>query len=380
MVQATVLRWPTALAHRLVLASLCLALLSLVGILFASPSRASSEASATPLEGYAWSDTIGWISLSGSGYGISIAGDGSMSGYAWSDSIGWISANSGDLTGCPAAPCTARESSGAFAGWLKAVAAGGGWDGFISLAGPGYGVVESDGVISGYAWGSEVVGWVDFQYASSFAPICTFSASPTSTVQGHTAMLSWTSERATSGTMDPGDVSMTPVAGGSVGVQPTTTTRYTGTFTGAGGTTQCETTVAIQCAPLYACAGAAITYTNAACATSTVDTCMAPTYCVAGQSACQFADIELVGDLTAQPSIVRVGDRTRLYWDVSGAESCAVSGGGQNWTGLSSGVGGVQTNPLVQLTRYTLACEAYEGHDDLEATFDVLVTPIFNEH
>lgn len=131
------------------------------------------HATSGSLAGYAWSDTIGWISLSGSTYGISVANDGTLSGYAWSDTIGWISANISDLSGCPLGSCTATlGSDGVLSGWLRAVSGGtaesGGWDGFISLSGTGYGPTRAeDGSFSGYAWGSDVVGWLDFQYATT---------------------------------------------------------------------------------------------------------------------------------------------------------------------------------------------------------------------
>jgi hypothetical protein len=132
-----------------------------------------AEAASGSLSGYAWSDTVGWVSFSGSNYGIAVASDGTLSGYAWSDNIGWISANTSDLTGCPSGSCIAQlNDDGTLSGWLKATAGGsaesGGWDGFISLAGTGYGPErQEDGSFSGYAWGSDVIGWLDFQYAST---------------------------------------------------------------------------------------------------------------------------------------------------------------------------------------------------------------------
>src|SRR5690348_8951689 len=65
------------------------------------------------LIGWAWSDTIGWISMDCSNtstcgntaYGISIDNNGVLSGFGWSDNIGWVSANSADVSGCPIAPC-----------------------------------------------------------------------------------------------------------------------------------------------------------------------------------------------------------------------------------------------------------------------------------
>lgn len=162
-----------------VLAFLAMPLLLLA--LFIFPSRTLS-ASSTPITGYAWSDNIGWISFNcsnnsscgTSNYGLSIATDGTISGYAWSDNIGWVSAQSADVSGCPSAPCAPMMNltTGAWTGWFRALSNGGGWDGWISLSGSGYGPVLNGGTVSGYAWGSDVVGWVDFSYASSTYSAC----------------------------------------------------------------------------------------------------------------------------------------------------------------------------------------------------------------
>src|SRR5690606_12033986 len=85
-------------------------LLVFVGTMVGEQGRqqeALAQSSGGTLSGYAWSDNIGWISMNGSGYGISVSGSGTLSGYAWSDNIGWISANSADLSGCPSGSCSA---------------------------------------------------------------------------------------------------------------------------------------------------------------------------------------------------------------------------------------------------------------------------------
>lgn len=143
-------------------------------------SQASSQ-TGTAMTGYAWSDTIGWISFNclntgtcaSRPYGITVATDGTLSGYAWSDNIGWISANTSELSGCPTVPCTARITSNAIKGWFKALAGStaSGWDGWISLSGSNYGPTLSSGTFSGYGWGSTVVGWTNFSYArTAYAP------------------------------------------------------------------------------------------------------------------------------------------------------------------------------------------------------------------
>lgn len=132
-----------------------------------------AQSSGGSISGYGWSETIGWISFSGSGYGMSVDASGTISGYGWSEHVGWVSAQSSDLAGCPSAPCTATiNSSGALQGWMRVLAGGtsqsGGWDGFIRLSGSNYGPVrQSSGSFLGYAWGSDVVGWVDFQNVST---------------------------------------------------------------------------------------------------------------------------------------------------------------------------------------------------------------------
>ena len=143
-----------------------------------TPLRASSSDN---LSGYAWSETIGWISFnctnSGScgtsNYGVTVAPSGALSGYAWSENIGWISFNSADTASCPSAPCAATLNSetSIVSGWAKALAGedpqSGGWDGWIHLRGiaadaSSYGVSANYCSWGGWAWGSDVVGWIHF--------------------------------------------------------------------------------------------------------------------------------------------------------------------------------------------------------------------------
>ena len=128
--------------------------------------------SGIPITGYAWSETIGWISLSGTTYGLLIGSGGLLNGYAWSENIGWVSANTSDLAGCPSAPCSATVSHGTLTGWLRAISADSSWDGWISLNGSNYGVTLSGGSFSGYAWGSDVPGWIDFSNARTVYAQC----------------------------------------------------------------------------------------------------------------------------------------------------------------------------------------------------------------
>jgi hypothetical protein len=137
----------------------------------ATTCPADCPGSGTAINGWGWSETIGWISLNCNdagtcgtrNYALRKNTSSKIVGYAWSENVGWISANPSDLTGCPSAPCEASVSStGRVTGWLKAVAATGDWDGWISLSGTNYQTYleSSDNTFSNWAWGSNIVGWV----------------------------------------------------------------------------------------------------------------------------------------------------------------------------------------------------------------------------
>lgn len=133
------------------------------------------------VSGYAWSETIGWIDFAPVGGGVSVDASGNFSGYAWSENIGWI--NFAPTSGYPSLPNHGArlEASNTVTGWARACAGTvngdctgasrtDGWDGWIKLSkytgdtGADYGVTvtPSTGNFSSYAWGSDVVGWIDF--------------------------------------------------------------------------------------------------------------------------------------------------------------------------------------------------------------------------
>ena len=180
--------------------------------------RAAAGAQAT-LGGYGWSDTIGWISfncLQGnstggnicptSNYSVSKDASGNLTGYAWSDNIGWI--KFGGLSGFPNTTygTDAKVSgTGALTGWARAIIGVGrsdGWDGWISLSGvttgttpSTYGVLfDGTGASSGYAWGSDVVGWTTLYTTSTTTPGASIALfiDKTSILPTDTATLSWT--------------------------------------------------------------------------------------------------------------------------------------------------------------------------------------------
>jgi hypothetical protein len=164
-----------------------------------TPANASHDTPPTfhdpvPLEGYAWSSNIGWISFEGANYGVEItSGTGFLDGYAWSEHIGWI--QFADISGCPNGTCAASVDfdTNEFSGWARALANGNGWDGWISLSGFATDVdtspyrveaTNSGGfTLDSYAWGSDVVGWVNFSQ-TFFTPPCAAATSCTTDYLG----------------------------------------------------------------------------------------------------------------------------------------------------------------------------------------------------
>ncbi|MDO8575188.1 MAG: hypothetical protein Q7R78_00600 [bacterium] len=153
------------------------------------------------VRGWVWSDNIGWISM-GSGqttesagiiYGVNMDASNVFSGWAWSDNIGWIKFDP-SLTGPSGNGVGARAVYDASAsttalkvyGWVRACAGtvsgtcvGGtngneasrvdGWDGWINFGesalprtyGTFLSLAGTPRQISGFVWGSDVVGWSD---------------------------------------------------------------------------------------------------------------------------------------------------------------------------------------------------------------------------
>lgn len=151
--------------------------LSLVSI-WSQPVEAQTEEAS--VSGWAWSNTIGWIDMSG----VTIDGTGHFSGYGWSDNIGWINFNPDGTTPENPTGGVVLKGDGTVTGWARAVAGGtagsGGWDGWIkmsddSLGERSYGVVVGEsGTFSGLAWGgggtslaNAVIGWIDFSLVTT---------------------------------------------------------------------------------------------------------------------------------------------------------------------------------------------------------------------
>lgn len=160
---------------------------SFCGVIFYSkPADAGMEHA---VSGWAWSENIGWISfnnVSGGGgvdYGINIdSATGNLSGNAWSENLGWISFDRGQAGNPPSDPYKTGSGpiakydflTGELTGWMRVLANGGGWDGWIRFcdrntthcsAGDQIARVVN-GEFFGWAWSDSVVGWISFNCAN----------------------------------------------------------------------------------------------------------------------------------------------------------------------------------------------------------------------
>ena len=224
-------------------------------------------------------------------------------------------------------------------------------------------------------------------------PACTLSLNPTSITRGQSSALSWTSTNTTGGTIS-GVGAVGP--NGSTSVTPSQTTLYTGVFNGPGNsTTQCNNgtgvTLTVTCPLSYSCSGSTIVRTNTDCSTTNVTSCVTPTFCSAGSSACLYPQVEFAqdGHLTALPSIVPLGTTASVHWNVSNVSSCTVSGtngdswtvagtAGNNWTS-TSGSPGLATSEIMAPVTYTLTCTGIGGQAVSPENATVTIIPVFEE-
>ena len=167
---------------------------------------------------------MGWLSFNcttdpggcnSSNYGVNIDASGNITGYAWSSNYGWLQFGglSGFPTGNGTTAANATLTGNAVTGWARfcSVAANpatcsgntvsnssnGGWDGWVSLSGTGYGVTTNIAgtILTGYAWGgSDVVGWINFtnvNYTKITNPTISLTANPASVTSGSNTTLNW---------------------------------------------------------------------------------------------------------------------------------------------------------------------------------------------
>lgn len=208
------------------------------------------------------------------------------------------------------------------------------------------------------------------------APTCSVSVSPTSLYEGQSTTLEWTSSNTTSCTGT--NFSTGGATSGETEVSPSSSTTYTASCTGAGGTVQCSGTgdggegaeieVLAQCTPatMYSCSGQTIqeTQTTMYCEDMVTDvtTCETPNFCTAGSATCLSAVMS--GSISASPRLLALGKTSAITWSAEHAESCTVTGNGDSWTGIS---GNRTSSPVTMFATYTLSCTNSIGTEDIDS-------------
>lgn len=204
---------------QLIISVIALAVILGIGFFGADRPPLAQAGTSHNVSGFAWSGTIGWISFNCTDtntcgtvdYGVNIdPTTGVFSGFGWFENIGWIAfAPVGVTPDGTVNPAKLNLTTNQVSGWAKAVAGGspgsGGWDGWIKMsgtAGSGSYAVKRNGCgLEGYAWGSDVVGWIEFK--PSFGgvilsgsictgPTATLTADPSTINSGDSSTLTWT--------------------------------------------------------------------------------------------------------------------------------------------------------------------------------------------
>jgi hypothetical protein len=238
-------------------------------------------------------------------------------------------------------------------------------------------------------------------------PTVTLTANPATIAAGQTSTLAWSSTDATTCTAS-GGWSGTQAASGSQSVSPSSTTTYTLSCTGIGGTashsatvtvssTPAPPTVTLTANPTSVASGQPSTLTwsstnassctasggwsgtQATSGTQSVSPTSTTTYTLActgtGGTTSQSATVTVVPPptvtLTANPTSLTSGQTSTLTWSSTNASSCTASGG---WSGARA-TSGTQSVSPTSTTTYTLACTGIGGTTSQSATVTVGSAP-----
>ncbi|MEY2671938.1 MAG: hypothetical protein RL687_355, partial [Candidatus Parcubacteria bacterium] len=163
--------------------------------------------SAAELFGSAWSGNVGWITFNcatnntcgvnnSTKYNVNITDTtGYLFGYAWNDNVGWIRFD--PSVPCPGAGCSSGRFARALSG-TGSISTGGtaeftGWIDFNNVTIPSN-YVNGRRNLSGYAWGGDVIGWIDMDgvYVAEPAKSVTLAPSGSTVAAGSNVTLSWT--------------------------------------------------------------------------------------------------------------------------------------------------------------------------------------------
>lgn len=264
-----------------------------------------------------------------------------ITGYAWSDNVGWIDLNCSNTNYCGTS---------------------------------NFGLtVTTNGVISGCAW-SENLGWITASspdLSSCPSTPCIASISNNASVSGWMKVINaagWDGWIALAGSWTP-----------SVTLQTASSS-----FTGFGWGSAPVGWVDFEYAHT--------SYTNVCSGNTVVNSCTGAQVQACSYScyngACTVpspsfnAGTSTTGHLQIKPSLVKSGSPTWVYWNLSNASSCSVTGtNSDSWSGLSSSAGGATTSSIIAQTTYTLSCSTLAGATStgVNETQTVNVAPVFKE-
>ncbi len=247
-------------------------------------------------------------------------------------------------------------------------------------------------------------------------PQCTLSASPSTVGAGGSSTLTWTTTNATTGSIDHGVGSVSPVSGGTVAVTVPSTTTYTLTVTGPGGQVNCDTTVTVPppqpnapvctlvAAPTTIASGGAstLTWTTTNAATFSIDNninavtpvpagtrSVSPTQTTtytgtatsaSGQVAHCAATVTVTNTppapictLVANPTAIQTGGTSSLSWTTTNATEFSIDQGINAVTPVPAGTRSVSPT---QTTTYTGTAKSATGATvNCSATVTVTSTP-----
>lgn len=357
---------PRGLAFSLLLGAL---LLVLAGSAWFSAPQTTSAATSGTFAGYAWSENIGWIDMSGLTLDYA---SGNITGYAWSENIGWV--KFGGLSSFPSAPWYSAKINAAgdqLLGWARACAgtASGdcssmtsrtdGWDGWILLNGVTITGGSFDKCDTGYpscAWGSDVVGWIDFSKVTIPA-----QATYTLTVNKLGAAGSVT-----------GSVGTTNISCSAANCLYTLNEGDYGSLNAniAGGSTDFVWSGGLCSGTSNPCSVPALTAPKTVTATFNI-TASPPAGCLStSASSCIHS------------TTVRRESTTMLYWTTTNTTlPCTLSGTNGNSIAVGDSLSGSgPTNAIQQKTIYTLSCPAQDGVSPaFTDTATINLVPTFQE-
>ena len=374
----------------------------LFGILNVSTAQAWFDkipSGGAELNGYAWSDTIGWISfncrtggLTGGNicgsvnYNVRLDEDGNFYGYAWSDNIGWI--KFGNLSNFPdntAGIGMYDENAYIYGnypdvyikGWARACAGTvsgtcadmtsrtDGWDGWISFRGNAsdatfsqYGVQMSaaGGTSNSFAWGGPVVGWISMDETDFYNNAIVYDL----TVNGCTIR-----ENESDCTVN----LFWSIVNGTPQYYVKNATNYWESDISNAASGNASRQVSFGDTDFELGHNSGVLQTSSVNIGCAVDTAWNGTVC-----ASTIIPTPTV-TLKASKAIARTGDTVRLDWAISTADSCALTGPGM--TSPVTGSSFQNSAPLRSKTRFTITCTGAFG--TVSAAAQVEIIPVAKE-